>query len=242
MNNFKVSCVSFGGSFVWFVISLFMIDIAETFAILSFLVSLIMLVISICLLIGGITNSINNNVKITTKPKHKESKNMTNNTMRKQTKEERKAKRLAIGTEIKDTVQEIIDFTSKMTYFIDKGLEFGKQAEAITKLTNKRRILEVSKDAVVVGEELIKEQDILEKEYEQLMNKINLLLNKYSRSDFDWGCLEVNMNCNRDIFIKLKDRLVDASETVTKIELKNSVYELQDYIEENSKENKKDAN
>ena len=36
MNNFKISCISFGGSFIWFVISLCMIDIAETFAILSF--------------------------------------------------------------------------------------------------------------------------------------------------------------------------------------------------------------
>ena len=235
MNKFKVSGISFGASFIWFIICMFTIEVAETFSITSFLVSLIMLVISICLLIGGITNSINNNIKITTKPKYKESKNMTNNNMRKQTKEERKAKRLAIGTEIKDTVQEIIDFTSKTTYFINKGLEFGKQAKAITELTNKRRILEVSKDAVVIGEELIKEQDILEKEYEQLMNKINLLLNKYSRSDFDWGCIEVNMNCNRDTFIELKDRLTGALETVIKIELKNSVYELQDYIEENSK-------
>ena len=68
MSKFKVSGVSFGASLVWFIISMSLAEIAETFSVLSFLVSLIMLVISVCLLIGGVVDSIKNNVKFTTKP------------------------------------------------------------------------------------------------------------------------------------------------------------------------------
>ena len=157
-------------------------------------------------------------------------------------KEERKAKRLAIGNEIKETVQEVEDFRNKTAQFIIKGAKFVEQAVTTTKLTNKRRILEVVKDAAVIGEELIKEQEFLEKEYERLINKIDLLLNKYSRSDFDSGCIALNnMSYSRDSIIKLKDGLIEESKALTKIELKDVVYGLQDYIEENDKINFKDT-
>lgn len=72
MSKFKISGVSFMASFVWFVIAIATVETTETFCVLSFLVSLVILVISICLLIGGVTDSIKNNVKFTTKPKYKE--------------------------------------------------------------------------------------------------------------------------------------------------------------------------
>lgn len=68
MSKFKISGISFGGSLVLFIISLFMIDIVETFSILSLLISLLMLVASVCLLVVGIIEHFAN----TTKPKYKE--------------------------------------------------------------------------------------------------------------------------------------------------------------------------
>lgn len=72
MNKFKVSGISFGASFIWFIICMFTIEVAETFSMLSFLISLFILVVSICFLIGGVTDYIKNNIKFTTKPKYKE--------------------------------------------------------------------------------------------------------------------------------------------------------------------------
>lgn len=72
MSKFKIGGVSFMASFVWFVIAIATVETTETFCVLSFLVSLVMLVISICLLIGGVVDSIKNNVKFTTKPRFKE--------------------------------------------------------------------------------------------------------------------------------------------------------------------------
>lgn len=156
-------------------------------------------------------------------------------------KEERKAKRLAIGNEIKETVQEVEDFRNKTAKFVIKGGKFIEQAVKTTELTNKRRILEVVKDAVVIGEELIKEQDSLKKEYERLINKLDLLLNKYSKSDLDIVCIAVNLSYSRDSIIKLKDGLIEESKALAKLELKNIVYDLQDYIEENDKYGYKDT-
>lgn len=72
MNKFKVSGISFGASFIWFIICMFTIEVAETFSMLSFLISLFILVVSVCFLIGGVTDYIKNNIKFTTKPKYKE--------------------------------------------------------------------------------------------------------------------------------------------------------------------------
>ena len=72
MNKFKVSGISFGASFIWFIICMFTIEVAEIFAMLSFFVSLVMLIVSVCFLIGGVTDYIKNNIKFTTKPKYKE--------------------------------------------------------------------------------------------------------------------------------------------------------------------------
>lgn len=72
MNKFKVSGISFGASFIWFIICMFTIEVAEIFAMLSFFVSLVMLIVSVCFLIGGVTDYIKNNINFTTKPKYKE--------------------------------------------------------------------------------------------------------------------------------------------------------------------------
>lgn len=72
MNKFKVSGISFGASFIWFIICMFTIEVAETFSMLSLFVSLVMLIVSVCFLIGGVTDYIKNNIKFTTKPKYKE--------------------------------------------------------------------------------------------------------------------------------------------------------------------------